>query len=67
MGGGVKQHTELARKEDTCFYSPLRLVFTKSSSTTKNICVVFDLSIKSSTGLSLNAILQMWPAIQDDL
>jgi len=45
--GGVKQPTELARKEDTSFYSPLRLVFTESLSTTKNICVMSDLPVKS--------------------
>jgi len=64
---GVKQPIELACQEDACFYSPLCLVFTRSWRTTKNICVVFDVSTKSSIGLSLNAILQVWPAIQDDL
>jgi len=50
---GVKQPIGLACKEDTCFYLPHYLVFTKSLSTTRDTRVVLDVSTKSSTGLSL--------------
>jgi hypothetical protein len=64
---GVRQPTELAQKEDTCFYIPLCLVFAKSSSTTKDTRAVFDVSTKSSRRLSLNAVRQVWPVLQNDL
>jgi hypothetical protein len=49
-----------------CYYLPHHPVFKETSSTTKTR-VVFDGGAKTSTGLSLNEILQIEPTIQEDL
>jgi len=45
---------------------PHHAVLRPDSSTTK-LCVVFDASAKSSTGVSLNTILMVGPTVQQDL
>ena len=48
------------------FYLAHHAVFKETSSTTK-LRVVFDGSVKSTSGNSLNDILMTGPTIQDDL
>lgn len=48
------------------FYLPHHAVIKESSATTK-VCVVFDGSAKSNSGLSLNDLLMVGPTIQDDI
>jgi hypothetical protein len=48
------------------FFLPHRAVLKPESTTMKTI-VVFDVSAKSSTGISLNDILMTGPTIQQDL
>lgn len=50
----------------TTYYLPHHPVLKPTSSSTK-LRVVFDASIKSSSGLSLNNILLIGPTVQDDL
>jgi len=52
--------------ETICYYLPHHPVFKESSTTTKTR-VVFDGGAKTSTGLSLNDILQVGPTVQEDL
>ena len=51
---------------DVCYFLPHHPVF-KATSTTTKTRVVFDGGAQTSTGLSLNDILQVGPTIQDDL
>ena len=48
------------------FYLPMHAVH-KDSSTTTKLCVVFDASAKSSTGLSLNDLLLVGPTVHSSL
>ncbi|XP_076248024.1 uncharacterized protein LOC143187670 [Calliopsis andreniformis] len=48
------------------FFLPHHAVF-KQTSTTTNLCVVFDGSAKTSSGLSLNEAQQVGSTVQDDL
>ena len=48
------------------YYLPHHCVIKQSSSTTK-VRVVFDASLKTNTGLSLNDVQSVGPIIQDDL
>ena len=48
------------------YYLPHHAVIKRSSSTTQ-LRVVFDGSLKSATGLSLNDVLMVGPTIQNDL
>ena len=58
-------HPQL-RPDSVCYYIPHHPVFKESSTTTK-LRVVFDAGAKTSTGLSLNDILQVGPTVQQDL
>jgi hypothetical protein len=70
----MKEYEELGHMEPvtfqegkrTCYYLPHHPVFKETSSTTKTR-VVFDEGAKSSTGLSLNDILQVGATVQQDL
>ncbi|XP_058840681.1 uncharacterized protein LOC131696154 [Topomyia yanbarensis] len=55
-----------AHDSRSCYYLPHHPVV-KDSSTTTKVCVVYDASCKTSTGLSLNDILLVGPVIQEDL
>lgn len=54
------------QQTDTEYYLPHHAVVKENSLTTK-LCVVFDGSAKSHTGLSLNDALLVGPTVQDDL
>ena len=58
----VKSH----EGKNTCYFLPHHPVFKETSSTTKTR-VVFDGGAKTSNGLSLNNILQIGSAVQQDL
>jgi len=70
----MKEYEELGHMEtmysqkgwQTCYFLPHPAVFKETSTTTKTR-VVFDGSAKTSNGLSLNDILQVSPAVQQDL
>ncbi|XP_058979466.1 uncharacterized protein LOC101899042 [Musca domestica] len=49
-----------------CYYMPHHAVLKETSSTTK-LRVVFNASMKTSTGLSLNDTLMVGPQLQDDM
>ncbi|XP_055632709.1 uncharacterized protein LOC129773159 [Toxorhynchites rutilus septentrionalis] len=53
-------------KEETGFYLPHHAVLKPHSTTTK-LRVVFDVSCKTSTGVSLNDALMVGPVVQKDL
>ena len=63
-------HMALAPKDSLvdhqCYYMPHHAVVKESSCTTK-LRVVFNASMKSSSGLSLNDTLMVGPQLQDDL
>lgn len=63
-------HMELAptpaNSTGSCYYMPHHAVFKNTSSTTK-LRVVFNASMKTSNGLSLNDTLMVGPQLQDDL
>lgn len=52
--------------DDDGFYLPHHAVIKETSMTTK-LRVVFDVSAKSNTGISLNETLKVGPTVQDDL
>jgi len=54
------------QSKQPCYFLPHHAVFKETSTTTKTR-VVFDGSAKTSTGLSLNDILQVGPTVQPDL
>ena len=57
---------DLEKPEGQVFYLPMHAVY-KSSSTTTKIRAVFDASAKSVTGVSLNDILLVGPAVHPTL
>ncbi|XP_073820604.1 uncharacterized protein [Musca autumnalis] len=63
-------HMELvpttSKPTEYCYYMPHHAVLKDTSSTTK-LRVVFNASMKTSTGLSLNDTLMVGPQLQDDL
>ena len=54
--------------KSTCevYYLPMHAVYKESSTTTK-ICAVFDASMKSMSGVSLNDILMVGPTVHPPL
>jgi hypothetical protein len=64
--GHMKPAQPQAGNNTVCYYLPHHPVF-KSSSTTTKTRVVFDGGARTSSGLSLNDILQVGPTIQEDL
>lgn len=58
--------TSTLKDEHQCYYLPHHAVRNANSITTK-LRVVFDASVKSDTGLSLNDILLKGPCIQEEL
>jgi len=63
---GHMQPVQPYQGNDSVYFLPHHPVFKDTSSTTKTR-VVFDAGAQTSTGLSLNDILQVRPTIQDDL
>lgn len=59
-------HMKRAPENVNAYYIPHHPVFKQSSSTTK-LRVVFDASMKTSSGVSLNECLRVGPTIQDYL
>ena len=57
---------EIEISPEKSFYLPHHCVL-KDSSTTTKLRVVFDASVKTSTGTSLNELLMVGPKIQNDL
>ena len=57
---------ELDLPDSECYYFPHHGVFKESSTTTK-LRVVFDGSAKTTTGVSLNDVLQVGPRTQDEI
>lgn len=57
---------DLSKSRGEVFYLPMHIVYKESSSTTK-VCVVFDASAKSSTGVSLNDLLLVGPTVHSTL
>ena len=57
---------DLSKPVSEVFYMPKHMVYKESSSTTK-VCVVFDASAKSSTGVSLNDLLLVGPTVHPTL
>lgn len=66
----LSNHMHLVPKQtvenQVCYYMPHHPVIKESSSTTK-LRVVFDASMKSRSGISLNDIMTVGPVIQQDL
>jgi hypothetical protein len=64
--GRMKPVQPQLKNDSVCYYLPHHPVF-KAASTTTKTRVVFDAGAKTSTGLSLNDILQVGPTVQQDL
>ncbi|XP_050548317.1 uncharacterized protein LOC126909955, partial [Daktulosphaira vitifoliae] len=62
-------HAEKARssiEEERCYYMPHHAVINEHSTSTR-LRVVFDASVKTDTGVSLNEVLLKGPCIQEEL
>ena len=57
---------EIPIESSKSFHLPLHCVLKESSTTTK-LCVVFDASAKTTSGVSLNDNLMLGPNVQEDL
>ncbi|XP_048522596.1 uncharacterized protein LOC125504514, partial [Dendroctonus ponderosae] len=66
LGHMSKINSNAINSENVKFYLPHHGVVKQSSTTTK-LRVVFDGSVKSSSGISLNDTLKVGPKLQDDL
>ncbi|XP_039311166.1 uncharacterized protein LOC120359023 [Solenopsis invicta] len=64
--GHIKEVEVNADDNQPSFYLPHHCVFKKANQSSK-ICVVFDASCKSDTGVSLNDALRVGPVVQQDL
>ena len=57
---------DLEKPPNSVYYLPMHSVEKKSSTTTK-VCAVFDVSAKTSTGVSLNDTLMVGPTVHSPL
>ncbi|KMQ83089.1 hypothetical protein RF55_20955, partial [Lasius niger] len=64
--GHMERVPPTEKTQNPTYYLPHHAVFKESSATTK-LRVVFDASVKSSSGLSLNDVLYTGPRVQQEL